>query len=50
MSQALEHFVVEGLDSNIPLLRRILSHSDFLAGRYDTQFLTRLQQQTLASS
>jgi acetyl-CoA carboxylase biotin carboxylase subunit len=50
MSQALEQFVVEGLDSNIPLLRRILSHPDFLAGRYDTQFLTRLQQQTLASS
>ena len=40
--RCLDEFVVEGVKTNIPLHRRILSHSDFAAGELDTGFLARL--------
>lgn len=41
MRQALDSFVVEGVTTTIPVLRRILDHPDFVAGRVDTKFLTK---------
>jgi acetyl-CoA carboxylase biotin carboxylase subunit len=41
MARALEMFVIEGIQTSIPLHRRILSDPDFLAGRVDTHFVER---------
>jgi len=41
MRRALDMFVVEGIYTSIPLHRRILSDPDFLAGRFDTNFIKR---------
>ena len=42
MKRALGMFVVEGIYTSIPLHERILSHPDFVEGRLDTGFLTRI--------
>ena len=42
MSRALEMFIIEGIQTSIPLQRRILAHADFRAGRTDTKFMERL--------
>jgi acetyl-CoA carboxylase, biotin carboxylase subunit len=42
MRRALDMFVIEGIQTTIPLHERILSDSDFIAGRFDTTFLTKL--------
>ena len=42
MKRALEMFVIEGIHTTIPLHEQILSHPDFIAGRFDTSFLTKL--------
>lgn len=39
MRAALETTTVVGIKTNIPLHLDILSNTDFLAGRYDTQFM-----------
>ncbi|PYV31578.1 MAG: acetyl-CoA carboxylase biotin carboxylase subunit [Acidobacteria bacterium] len=41
MVRALDMFVVEGISTSIPVHRKILVDADFLAGRFDTRFLTR---------
>jgi len=41
MSQALESFIVEGVTTTIPFLRRVIHHPDFAAGNVDTKFLER---------
>jgi acetyl-CoA carboxylase biotin carboxylase subunit len=41
MLRALGEFVVEGPKTTIPLLRSVLSHSDFRAGDHDTGFVER---------
>ncbi len=41
MRRALEMFVVEGIYTTIPLHQRILCDPDFIAGKTDTNFLTR---------
>jgi acetyl-CoA carboxylase, biotin carboxylase subunit len=41
MRRALDMFVVEGIQTSIPLHRKILDHPDFIAGRLDTGFLAR---------
>ena len=43
MNRALEMFVIEGIQTSIPLHQRILAHPDFLAGKLDTHFLERLE-------
>ncbi len=40
---ALEMFVIEGVHTTIPFHRRILDHPDFLASKFDTHFLERLE-------
>ncbi len=42
MRRCLEVMVVEGIRTNIPLQRRILSDPDFIRGHLDTGFLERL--------
>jgi len=42
MKGALDGFVVEGIKTNIPLQKIILSNPDFVAGKFDTHFLERL--------
>ena len=39
MRQALDEFVIEGIDSNILFLKKIVSSSKFKSGEYDTHFL-----------
>lgn len=43
MNRALDMTVVEGIYTNVPLHKRILADPDFLAGNYDTMFLSRLK-------
>jgi acetyl-CoA carboxylase biotin carboxylase subunit len=46
LRRALDEFVVEGQNTgvrtNLPFLRRIVDHPDFIAGRLDTHFLGRM--------
>ncbi|MEO8659204.1 MAG: acetyl-CoA carboxylase biotin carboxylase subunit [Bryobacteraceae bacterium] len=42
MNRALDMFVIEGIYTTIPLHQRILANEDFLAGRLDTNFISRL--------
>ncbi len=42
MRRALDEFVIEGIQSNIPLHRRILDHPEFQKGPVSTRFLDRL--------
>jgi len=39
MSRALDAFVVEGIDTTIPLHQAILADDDFRAGRFSTRFM-----------
>lgn len=39
LKRCLDEFVLEGVKSTIPLLKRILNHSAFLEGRMDTTFI-----------
>jgi acetyl-CoA carboxylase, biotin carboxylase subunit len=41
MLRALDEFIIEGPKTTIPLLRSILTHSDFRAGDHDTGFVER---------
>jgi acetyl-CoA carboxylase biotin carboxylase subunit len=41
MNRALDMFVVEGVHTSIPLHQRILAEPDFLAGKFDTNFVRR---------
>jgi len=42
MKRALEMFVIEGIKRSIPLHRRIVADSRFVAGNYNTHFIDRL--------
>ncbi len=44
MNRALEMFVIEGIQTSIPLHRKILADPDFLAGRFDTNFVNRFNR------
>ena len=39
MSQALDSFIIEGVTTTIPFLRRVIHHPRFQAGDVDTKFL-----------
>jgi len=45
MSRALDFFVVEGIETSIPLHRRIVRDPDFLAGNLSTRFMERFLKQ-----
>ena len=42
MRRALDEFVVEGIQTTIPLLRRIFRDPDFLEARVDTTWVERV--------
>ena len=42
MDRALAEYHVSGVRTTLPVLRRILRHPDFAAGRLDTHFMERL--------
>jgi acetyl-CoA carboxylase biotin carboxylase subunit len=44
MRRALGEFIVEGIQTTIPLHREIFSNSSFVAGRVDTTFIERTWQ------
>lgn len=44
MKRALSMFVVEGIYTTIPLHEEIMCNPDFVAGRFDTSFLSKLNQ------
>jgi acetyl-CoA carboxylase biotin carboxylase subunit len=44
MKAALEMTAVVGIKTNLPLHLQILADSDFIQGKYDTQFMERFQQ------
>ena len=50
LTRALNEYFVGGIKTNISLFRRILSHSEFRAGKIDTGFLDRLLQHKEAVS
>ncbi len=41
MSQALDSFIVEGVNTTIPFLKKVIDHPDFVSGEVDTKFLER---------
>ena len=41
MRRALDMTVIEGIDTTVPVHRRILEDPDFIAGRLDTRFMER---------
>jgi len=49
MSRALEMFIIEGIDTSIPLHQRILADPEFRAGCFDTNFIQRFTPVTLAA-
>jgi acetyl-CoA carboxylase biotin carboxylase subunit len=49
MNRALEMFVIEGIYTSIPLHQRILADRDFLAGKFDTNFVKRFAQTPVQS-
>jgi acetyl-CoA carboxylase biotin carboxylase subunit len=44
MKRALSMFVIEGIETSISLHEEILSDQEFVAGEFDTTFLTRLEE------
>ena len=49
MLRALEEYHVLGIRTNIPYLRKILMHPEFISGDYDTGFIGRYQEELLQS-
>jgi acetyl-CoA carboxylase biotin carboxylase subunit len=41
MSHALDSFIVEGVTTTIPFLKKVIDHPDFVSGNVDTNFLER---------
>lgn len=41
MKVALEEFIIEGIDTNIEFLIKILNNEEFMENKYDTSFLTK---------
>src|ERR1019366_3954401 len=42
LQRALGEYEIQGIQTNIPFFRRVLAHSDFVAGRLDTGFIDRV--------
>ena len=41
LRRALEEFVIEGVDTTIPLHRKLIAETDFINGTYDITWLER---------
>jgi acetyl-CoA carboxylase biotin carboxylase subunit len=42
MRRALDEYVIEGIKTNIPFLKRVLGNAAFVAGRYDTRIVDQI--------
>ncbi|BAM99420.1 acetyl-CoA carboxylase biotin carboxylase subunit [Blattabacterium cuenoti] len=42
MRRSLDEFVIEGIHTTLPLLRKLMKNNDFLKGNYNTNFLDNL--------
>jgi len=42
MNRALDLFVIEGIQTSIPLHKKVINHPDFVNGQFDTSFLDQL--------
>jgi acetyl-CoA carboxylase biotin carboxylase subunit len=42
MKRALDEYVIEGINTNIPFLKRVLVHPGFVAGKYDTRIVEQI--------
>ena len=42
MRRALDEFIIEGIKTTIPFAKKVLRHSDFISGDYNTGFADRL--------
>ena len=45
LNRALDMFVIEGIQTSIPLHKKIINHADFIQGRFGTSFLPQLLSQ-----
>lgn len=48
--RALDEYVIEGVKTTIPFHKALLSHKDFVAGKYDTGFVERFMLERSARS
>ncbi len=48
MKRALSMFIIEGIQTSIPLHEQVLSDADFLRGDFDTDFLVHMREKKLA--
>ena len=39
MQRALDEFMIEGIKTTVPFHQKVMSHPDFLSGKYTTQFM-----------
>lgn len=39
MSEALDHYIIEGIKTNIPTLKRIVDHQEYISGNTTTNFI-----------
>jgi acetyl-CoA carboxylase biotin carboxylase subunit len=39
VNRALDMFAIEGVETSIPLQKRIVNHPEFISGRFGTSFL-----------
>jgi acetyl-CoA carboxylase biotin carboxylase subunit len=39
MQRALDEFLIEGVKTTIPFHQKVMSHPDFLSGKYTTKFM-----------
>ena len=44
LSRALEAFIIEGIETSVPLHQRILAEEDFIAGKLSTRFMERFSK------
>ncbi len=49
LRRALQEYQIYGVKTTIPFFLRILDHPDFLAGQYNTHFLSRLDKEIYAT-
>ena len=42
LKRALDECVIEGIETNVQVLKTILSHQDFLKGKFDISWYDRL--------
>ena len=44
MRRALDAFIVEGIETSVPLSQRILAEPDFISGNLSTRFMERFNR------